>query len=137
MPALSGILETALHVADLERSARFYEEVMGLERLEGDARFRAYSVAGRDVLLLFRQGGTLEPLELPGGVIPPHDGSGRLHLAFAVEAVELPAWEERLKLHGVAIESRVRWPRGGVSLFFRDPNENLLELATRGTWAIY
>lgn len=137
MPALSGILETALHVADIERSARFYEEVMGLERLEGDARFRAYSVAGRDVLLLFRQGGTLEPLKLPGGVIPPHDGSGRLHLAFAVEASELPAWEERLKLHAVAIESRVRWPRGGVSLFFRDPNENLLELATRGTWAIY
>jgi catechol 2,3-dioxygenase-like lactoylglutathione lyase family enzyme len=137
MPALSGILETALHVADLERSARFYEEVMGLDRLEGDARFRAYSVAGRDVLLLFRQGGTLEPLELPGGVIPPHDGSGRLHMAFAVEASELPAWEEHLKLHAVAIESRLRWPRGGVSLFFRDPNENLLELATRGTWTIY
>lgn len=137
MPALSGILETALHVVDLERSARFYEDVMGLERLEGDSRFRAYSVAGRDILLLFQQGATLEPLKLPGGVIPPHDGSGRLHMAFAIEASELPAWEERLAHFAVAIESRVRWPLGGVSLYFRDPNENLLELATRGTWPIY
>jgi catechol 2,3-dioxygenase-like lactoylglutathione lyase family enzyme len=137
MPALSGILETALYVSDLERCARFYEEVMGLKQLEGDARFRAYAVAGRDILLLFQQGETNEPLQLPGGVIPPHDGFGRLHLAFAIEASELPGWEQRLTRSGIAIESRVRWPRGGESLYFRDPNENLLELATRGTWSIY
>ena len=137
MPALTGILETALHVADLQRAARFYEDVIGLHRLEGDDRFRAYEVAGRDVLLLFKLGGTDTPLQLPGGLIPPHGGSGHLHVAFGIEASELSAWEKHLARHGVAIESRVRWPRGGVSVYFRDPDGHLLELATRGTWAVY
>jgi catechol 2,3-dioxygenase-like lactoylglutathione lyase family enzyme len=137
MPALAGILETALYVADLDLAARFYEEVIGLQRLDGDARFRAYAVAGHDVLLLFKQGDSSKAVRLPGGIIPPHDGFGQNHFAFAIEASELPAWEEQLARCGVAIESRVRWPRGGVSIYFRDPHQNLLELATRGIWVIY
>ncbi len=137
MPAFSGILETALHVADMQSAAQFYEQVLGLTPMDGDDRFRAYSVAGKDVLLLFKQGGTTEPLRLPGGTIPPHGGSGVLHMAFAIAASDLPAWEEQLRRHGVAIESRVYWPRGGVSLYFRDPDNHLLEIATPGLWAVY
>ena len=74
---------------------------------------------------------------LPGGVIPPHDGSGHLHFALAIPADEFAAWEERLRDSGVAIESRVKWPPGGESLYFRDPDNHLVELATPGTWAIY
>ena len=68
MPSLSGILETALHVDDISRSSRFYEQILGLQRIAGDHRFRAYSVAGRDVLLLFQRDTTQQPLTLPGGV---------------------------------------------------------------------
>jgi hypothetical protein len=39
MPALSGILETALHVEDIERSARFYESVFGLQLMAGERGF--------------------------------------------------------------------------------------------------
>ena len=89
------------------------------------------------MLLLFLRGSTLEPLHLPGGTIPPHDGSGPLHMAFAIAADELPVWERRLGEHKVAIEGRTDWPRGGKSIYFRDPDNHLLELVTPGVWAIY
>ena len=137
MPALSGVIETALYVESVDRAARFYEAVLGLRRIEGDDRFRAYSVAERDVLLLFKRGATTQPIHLPGGIIPPHDGSGQNHFAFAIPASELAAWEKQLADGGIAIEGRVRWPRGGTSIYFRDPDNNLLEMATPGMWSIY
>ena len=137
MPKFSGVLETALYVADLERAADFYENVFGLERMDGDARFRAYAVGGRSVLLLFKQGETDQPVPLPGGVVPPHGGSGRLHIAFSIEKSELPAWVEHLARHGLTIESRARWPPGEESIYLRDPDGHLVELATPGIWSVY
>jgi len=136
-PALAGILETCLYVADVDRASRFYESVFSLRRIAGDDRFRAYSVAGRDVLLLFKKGATAKAVAVSGQLVPPHDGSGHNHFAFAIPAEELSAWEERLAAHGVAVESRVRWPGGGTSIYFRDPDRNLGELATPGLWEIY
>jgi catechol 2,3-dioxygenase-like lactoylglutathione lyase family enzyme len=137
MPSLNGVLETALYVDDLDRAAKFYEDILELARLTADARFRAYNVGGRNVLLVFQRGSTLETVRMPGGTIPPHDGHGPLHVAFAVAAEELAAWEARLAQHGIAIEGRTRWTRGGESIYFRDPDGHLLELATPGLWAIY
>jgi catechol 2,3-dioxygenase-like lactoylglutathione lyase family enzyme len=134
---LNGVLETALYVDDLERAARFYEGLLGLAPLTSDSRFRAYDVGGRNVLLLFRRGATLETVKLPGGTIPPHDGHGPLHIAFAVAADDLAAWERRLEEGGVPVEGRTVWPRGGASLYVRDPDGHLLEFATPGLWAIY
>ena len=137
MPKLDRVLETALYVDDLERAARFYEQVLELPVLTSDARFRAYDVGGWSVLLLFHRGATLETVHLPGGTIPPHDGHGPLHIAFAVAADALASWTERLAAHDIEIEGRTDWPRGGHSLYFRDPDGHLLELATPGLWAIY
>src|SRR5215218_8484262 len=127
-PKLNGVLETALYVDDLERAARFYEDVLVLPALTSDSRFRAYDVGGRSVLLLFRRGATLETIRLPGGTIPSHDGYGPLHIAFAVAADDLAAWERRLQEGGVPVEGRTVWPRGGESLYVRDPDRHLLEL---------
>ena len=134
---LDRVIETCLYVDDLERAARFYEHVLGLGVMTSDARFRAYDVGGASVLLLFRRGATLATVHMPGGTIPPHDGHGPLHLAFAVTADALPQWEARLRERGVAIEGRTAWSRGGHSIYFRDPDGHLLELATPGLWAIY
>ncbi len=60
MPELTGVVETCLYVDDLERAARFYEDVFEFKRLSGDERFCALSVVDRSVLLLFLRGGTLE-----------------------------------------------------------------------------
>jgi catechol 2,3-dioxygenase-like lactoylglutathione lyase family enzyme len=137
MPRLNGIIETAIHVRDLPTSARFYQEVLGLELIESGERLCALSVAGRHLFLLFLEGGTYEPLEIPGGTIPPHGGSGPLHFAFAIDRDQVASWEERLREKGVAVESRVNWELGGTSLYFRDPDGHLVELATPGTWPIY
>jgi catechol 2,3-dioxygenase-like lactoylglutathione lyase family enzyme len=37
----------------------------------------------------------------------------------------------------VSIEGEMKWPRGGTSLYFRDPDGHLVELATPGLWSIY
>ena len=134
---LERVIETCLYVDDLERAARFYEQVLELELLTSDARFRAYDVGGASVLLLFRRGGSVQTQVSEAGSIPPHDGHGPLHICFAVDAGELAAWEARLTQHGVAIEGRMRWKRGGSSLYFRDPDGHLLELMTPGNWPNY
>jgi catechol 2,3-dioxygenase-like lactoylglutathione lyase family enzyme len=138
MPSLNGVLETSLYVDDLDRASRFYEDLFGLSRIiEGDARLRAYSVAGRSVLLLFKRGASNCVTQLPFGKMGPHDGSGSLHLAFSISIEDLSGWEKVLADRGIAVESRVHWPRGGTSLYFRDPDNHLVELATPGVWTIY
>jgi catechol 2,3-dioxygenase-like lactoylglutathione lyase family enzyme len=131
------VIETCLYVEDLDRAGRFYEQVLGLGALTGDARFRAYDVGGKSVLLLFHRGATLETVRMPGGIIPPHDGHGPLHVAFAVAADDLPQWEARLRAESIVIEGRTKWSRGGHSIYFRDPDGHLLEFATPGLWATY
>lgn len=130
MPQVTGILESALYVDDLDRATAFYQSLFGFTVLVADERIRALAVAGRQVLLLFQRGGSLN-------YVTPHDGSGPLHVAFATAREDLPAWEERLAAHGVAIEQVRDWDLGGRSLFFRDPDGHLVELASPGVWAIY
>lgn len=137
MPGIGGVLETALYVEDLERSVQFYRSIFQWETLESDDRFCAFNVSGRNVFLLFQKGGTVRPVALPGGVIPPHDGDGKLHTAFSIATSDLKDWEDWLSKKGVTVESKVTWPGGGQSLYFRDPDGHLLELATPGTWSIY
>ena len=137
MPKLNAVLETALYVDDLPRARSFYEGDLGLPLLFGNQRMCAFDIGGRGVLLLFLRGGSSEDMTTPGGTIPGHDGQGPLHVGFAVAADELAAWEELLQKRAIPVESRVTWPRGGTSLYFRDPDGHLLELATPGLWATY
>lgn len=137
MPTIHRVLETALYCDDLDRAVAFYRDVLGLAVMAPSARLVAMDAGQATVLLLFKRGASKEGAQTPDHWLPPHDGSGPLHMAFAVAAEELPAWEERLASHGVAIESRIRWDLGGSSLYFRDPDGHLIELATPGTWATY
>jgi catechol 2,3-dioxygenase-like lactoylglutathione lyase family enzyme len=136
-PRLGGVLETSLYVHDLVTARRFYETVLGLAPMFEDQRLTAYPLAPGSVLLLFERGTSDRPVELPGGIIPPHAGSGELHYALAIAAADLAAWRHHLEAHDVAIESELHWPSGAVSLYFRDPDRHLVELATPGLWKNY
>ncbi len=133
-PRLGHILETALYVADLGVSHDFYARVLGFEQFLRDERMCAMGVPGAGVLLLFARGGSATPSETPQGTIPAHDGRGTLHLAFAIPKGELDAWDAHLAAEGVDVESRITWPRGGTSLYFRDPDGHSVEVATPGLW---
>ncbi|KRE16575.1 glyoxalase [Bosea sp. Root381] len=137
MPRLHRIVETALYVDDLERARTFYEDQLGLEPLIKTGTLFAFDVGAASVLLLFQRGASLATQNSAGGSIPPHDGSGPLHIAFAIDAEEFDAWESRLDQFGIAVEGRMEWPRGGRSLYFRDPDGHLLELVTPGVWRNY
>lgn len=136
-PRITAVVETALYVDDLDQARRFYEKVLGLEAQVSDQRFTAYPLGPASVLLLFKRGETLTTVTLPGGTIPPHDGQGPLHVGLGVPAEHMAAWEARLATHGVAIEGRTEWPRGGRSIYFRDPDGHLVELLTPGVWTVY
>ena len=137
MPKLDGILETCIHTEDMERAKAFYEGVLELQPIYSDSRLTAYGVASGSVLLIFKRGAAKQTVTIPGGTIPGHDGAGPLHVAFAIGKDELARWEQHLAAKGVAIEGTTSWSRGGRSIYFRDPDGHLLELATPGLWSVY
>jgi catechol 2,3-dioxygenase-like lactoylglutathione lyase family enzyme len=133
-PAIEGVLETSLYARDLKRTAAFYRGLFGFKALVDSPRLVAFEIAQRSVLLVFQAGATEQDVVDPGGTIPGHDGRGRLHLAFSIRADDLDAWREQLAERGVDIVGEYRWPRGGTSLYMRDPDGALVELATPGLW---
>jgi len=76
MPDVTGVLETALYIDDLERASKFYQELFGFGELLADERMRALNVAGKQALLLFKKGASKQDNPVPGGIVPPHAGAG-------------------------------------------------------------
>ena len=129
-PKIDGILESTLYVSDVSRSVRFYEEMFGFRVISNFERGCAMHAGERQVLLLFKKGASL-------AIQSTHDGDGELHIAFAIPSSELADWESWLHKKGIAVEEKRTWELGGWSLYFRDPDGHLLELATPGTWSVY
>src|SRR5260221_13807393 len=120
MPTIARVLETSLYVDQLDRAATFYERIFGFERIQCDDRFCAFNISSQQVLLLFAREKATAPVAIPGGIIPPHDGHGQLHLAFTMESANEDAWTQLLNASGVEIESRVTCPCGAHRLHFDD-----------------
>jgi catechol 2,3-dioxygenase-like lactoylglutathione lyase family enzyme len=133
------LLETALYLDDVRSAARFYQDLFGFRLLSGstdsDAVFAALEVPGQAVLLFFKKGANVQPVDTGRGMIPPHGGEGKFHLAFAIPTDAYQSWKTKLVARNIKIESEVHWSRGGHSLYFRDPEGNLVELATPGLWS--
>ena len=131
MPRLEQVLETALYVNDLGRAEAFYRDVLGLTVTRAEPGRHVFCRAGNDMLLLFNAAETSR-----GEHLPAHGSRGPGHVAFAIRREELAEWRQQLERNGVAVEKEVEWPRGGRSLYFRDPAGNLLELVTPGCWGL-
>jgi catechol 2,3-dioxygenase-like lactoylglutathione lyase family enzyme len=133
-PPIEGLLETSLYARDLDETAAFYRDLFGFKTLVASPRLVAFDIAGRSVLLVFQAGATEEDAVDARGTIPGHDGRGRLHFALSIRRDDLEPWRARLLERGIAIVGEYRWPRGGVSLYFHDPDGAVVELATPGLW---
>lgn len=130
-PKTDGILESSLYVSDVPRAVSFYEDTFGFHVIsEFGERGCAMQAGLSQVLLLFRKGASTE-------MQTSHDGHGELHVAFAIPSGELANWESWLQSKGIPVEEKRQWERGGWSLYFRDPDRHLVELATPGVWSVY
>lgn len=131
---VSEVLESALYVSDLPAAEKFYIEILGLifySRLEGRHVFLR---CGDRMVLLFDAEVTAVSAGGPKDA-PTHGAKGEGHLAFAVKDREIDQWKQHLVENGVEIEKELR-PRGGRSIYFRDPSQNCLEIASPGIWGI-
>lgn len=133
-PPIRGVLETAIYSDDLEQAHRFYCGVIGLERVLDTPRMATYAVAPGQVLLVFRRGMTASDNETPGGVVPGHHSEGPAHFAFAIDADRYDEWKAHLHSAGIPVRSEVVWREGAKSLYFDDPDGNVVEMATPGLW---
>jgi catechol 2,3-dioxygenase-like lactoylglutathione lyase family enzyme len=129
---VSRVLETCLYADDLGPAAAFYEEILGLERISSVPGRHVFFRCGDAVFLLFDPART----EVSSGEVPAHGARGPGHVAFAVPSDELAAWPARLAAHGFPVEADVTWPRGGRSLYLRDPAGNSVELTSPSIWGI-
>jgi catechol 2,3-dioxygenase-like lactoylglutathione lyase family enzyme len=132
MPEVVAVVETGIYVDDLDRAEAFYRDVLGLALLGKEPGHHVFFRVGTaNVLLLFLPQATRK-----SDFLPPHGATGPGHFALGTAAADLPAWRQRLAASGITVEQEMTWPRGGRSLYFRDPAGNLVELVTPGLWGL-
>jgi catechol 2,3-dioxygenase-like lactoylglutathione lyase family enzyme len=146
MGAITGFNHVGIQVRDVERSTRFYTELLGLELVSRFSKDDAYvqRVVGYhpDVVLevailrLPDSKGFLEILEYRGVERTPVDPAtanpGTSHLCFFVD--DLDALYERLTAEGVEFVSPPETPTSGMNLggrlvYMKDPDGIRVELA--------
>lgn len=126
-----GVLETCLYVDDLDAAQRFYSDVLGLTLKNRLGTRMLMFHCGPAMLLIFNPTATRE-----GNTAPPHGAEGAGHVALRIGGGEFNGWRARLAEHGVAIEREMSWAEGALSIYFRDPAGNSLELTTGATWGL-
>jgi catechol 2,3-dioxygenase-like lactoylglutathione lyase family enzyme len=129
---INAVIETAIYVDDLQAGETFYQTVLGLPVISKEPGHHVFFQVGEaDVLLAF-----IAETTLKGDKLPAHGATGPGHFALGIETEAFDAWRKCLQGHGVTIEKEVEWPRGGKSLYFRDPAGNAVELVTPGVWGL-
>ncbi len=124
MPQISGIAEVALYVNDIEIATRFYEEVLGLIKTAqfGDSSFLQTGV--NSTLILFQK----DTLASRKSIIPAHGAEGPGHVALSIPSEEIDVWRDHLLKMNIEIEHEQDWSQGTHSIYFRDPDQNSVEL---------
>ena len=116
-----GISHVTFVVADLERTARLFRDGLGAREVY-DSAGREHSLSREKFFVL----GDLWLVAMQGASLA--ERSYR-HVAFAVDAADLPACRQRLQALGVEfLSGRGRIEGEGASLYFHDYDNHLFEL---------
>jgi catechol 2,3-dioxygenase-like lactoylglutathione lyase family enzyme len=110
----TGIDHVVLHVSDLQRSKKFYTEVLGMTPYREDDG-QVFLHAGRQGVALFRK----------NGGAPLAAGNDLNHLALNVASGSYETLKAELEKHGVAVTGR---PGEDRCIYFRDPDGHRLQL---------
>ena len=118
-PAVTGISELVLEVADLEASRAFYRDLLGLEEtLYGERREgRYWYLVGESA----RLGLWTEQIGLAGG-----RGGAHVHFAFHVEDAEIDRVQARVEAVAGEIEGPIQLGPGRA-IYLTDPDGNVVE----------
>jgi catechol 2,3-dioxygenase-like lactoylglutathione lyase family enzyme len=129
MPRVHGVHETVLYADDVPALTAFYADVVGLRQIEPpDDWSAAFQLEDGNVLLLFDPNRT----SAPGRFVPEHGATGAGHVAFRV--AELAAATDELRSRDIEVEREITWPKGGRSVYFRDPAGNSVEYVEGEIW---
>ena len=120
--AIQAIAYTVVFVRDMAAMRRFYEDILGFALLrELSPGWIEYRI-GANTLALATPSRTAADAPIPSG-------SAALQLAFKVPVVDVDRCAHELLQHGVALLSPpTDQAFGHRTLFFRDPDGNLLEI---------
>ncbi|SKA39331.1 Glyoxalase/Bleomycin resistance protein/Dioxygenase superfamily protein [Enhydrobacter aerosaccus] len=120
--SIRAIDYTVIFVRDMVAMRRFYEDVLGFPMVrELSSRWFEYRV-GANTLALATPG-------LTAADAPTPNGSAALQIAFKVPPMEVDQCADELVKKGVELVSPpTDRPFGHRTLFFRDPDGNLLEV---------
>jgi len=126
---ITQIKETCLYVEDLDRTQRFYQEIMNFPLISRVDRRHVFFRAGTSVLLCFIAEVTQKDTNLP-----PHYASGRQHIAFECTKAEYEEWKIYFRKHQIEIIAETEWHEGYKSFYFHDPDMHVLEIVQQGMW---
>lgn len=130
---VTGLDHIVLNVADIDRSLKFYTEVLGLqgERVDefraGKVGFPSVRINRETIIDLFLQENPV------ASAAPESKTEGNLnHFCLVVGAEDFAGITEYLREHGVAVRRGPisRWGARGqaTSVYFLDPDRNELEI---------
>jgi catechol 2,3-dioxygenase-like lactoylglutathione lyase family enzyme len=127
MPEIKGVAHFSIPVSDVDRSVKFYTEIVGCKYLSQrpDKGITFLDAGGVCVLLIKKQA--------PISKGPPEMSDG-VHHAFMLGEAEYPVAVKDLRAKGVDVffeEDRRGGTIDGPRAYFRDPDGNTLEFIHR------
>ena len=113
-----GIDHAVLHVSDLERSKKFYIDLLGMTVAHGSS-WNSFLSCGSQVVALF---------QVPEGT-PVKAGAELNHLALRLEAGSYEDVKTTLEAYGCQVSGR---PGDDRCLYFNDPDGHRLQVLLPG-----